>query len=217
MERAVLFDMDGVLIFSEHGHFMAFQEVAREVLAADLSLDGYHTYFAGRTDAAGWQAFCDANRLPCDLHLLLKRVGDAYMLHFKETVEPNWSVVDVLRELAMENVAIGITSSSTQREVEMTIDVLHLRTLVRASVSADMIQEGKPHPAPYLLTAQFMGIEPTRSVVIEDSPAGVASARAAGMKCIALTTTHSRESLQKADLVLDVLTSQAVLGLLPAE
>lgn len=216
MKRAVIFDMDGVLIYSERGHFLAFQEVAHDVYGLDLTHTEYESYFAGRTDAAGWVAYCAANQLPCDMPLLLERVSGAYLRHFAETVEPNWLVVGVLKELAAACVAIGITSSSTRGEVDMAIDALQLRSQVQVSVSADMVQDGKPHPAPYLLTAQLLDVAPSHLVVVEDSPAGVASAKAAGMKCIALTTTHAPESLKEADLILDVLSTPAVLGLLAA-
>ena len=217
MSRAAIFDMDGVLIFSEHGHFLAFQEVAKRELNHELSNEEYLQHFVGKTDAAGWESLCTHYHLACDLPLLLKKVGDAYLAHFEQSVEPNWPVVNVLKEIALTGILIGITSSSTQREVDMTLRFLNLTSLVKASVSADITSTGKPDPEPYLLTVQRLNVKPNRSVVIEDSPAGVESAIAAGMKCIALTTTHPSRDLARADLVLDKLAATDILNLLPAE
>ncbi|KPK59258.1 MAG: hypothetical protein AMK73_08730, partial [Planctomycetes bacterium SM23_32] len=67
------------------------------------------------------------------------------------------------------------------------------------------VQQGKPHPEVFLRAAQGIGVEPRRCLVIEDVPAGVQAAHAAGMKCLALTTTHPAGALRAADLVLDGL------------
>jgi sugar-phosphatase len=77
-------------------------------------------------------------------------------------------------------------------------------------VSADDITRGKPDPEPFLLGAALLGVEPARCLVLEDAPAGVAAARAAGMRCVAVSTTHPREVLD-ADVVVDSLESLRVL------
>jgi sugar-phosphatase len=66
-------------------------------------------------------------------------------------------------------------------------------------VSADKVANGKPHPEPYLTGAKFLGLMPADCLVIEDSPAGVASGRAAGCKVLAVLSSHSRVELIGAD------------------
>ena len=66
-------------------------------------------------------------------------------------------------------------------------------------VTPELTERGKPDPAPYLLGAELLGIAPDRCVVLEDAPAGVESGRAAGMKVIAVLTTHDRDDLGGAD------------------
>lgn len=68
-------------------------------------------------------------------------------------------------------------------------------------VAADMIARGKPDPEGYLTAARRLGRAPADCVVIEDAPAGLAAARAAGMRCVALTTTHAAAELAGADLI----------------
>ncbi len=69
-------------------------------------------------------------------------------------------------------------------------------------VTADDVERGKPAPDPYLSGAQRLGVAASRCVVVEDSPAGIEAAQAAGMKVIAIATTHSLHSLNAADFVL---------------
>ncbi|KAA3657911.1 MAG: HAD family hydrolase [Chloroflexi bacterium] len=77
-------------------------------------------------------------------------------------------------------------------------------------VTADDVTNGKPDPEPYLVGAQRMALSPSACVVLEDSVAGVASAKAAGMRVIAVTTTHTPDVLQAADLIIDSLSDLQV-------
>ena len=72
-------------------------------------------------------------------------------------------------------------------------------------VTADDVVNGKPHPEPYLKGAEILGARPEACVVIEDAPSGIQSARAAGMRVVAVATTYSREDLSEADAVADSL------------
>lgn len=68
-------------------------------------------------------------------------------------------------------------------------------------VSADDIAQGKPHPEPYLQAAAALGVAPEACLVIEDAPAGIAAGKAAGMRVVAVTTSHGAEELAAADAV----------------
>jgi sugar-phosphatase len=78
-------------------------------------------------------------------------------------------------------------------------------------VTAEDVENGKPHPEAYLKGAEILGASPETCVVIEDAPAGVQSAKAAGMRVVAVSTTHREEDLQKADVVLGALSEIRVL------
>ena len=69
-------------------------------------------------------------------------------------------------------------------------------------ITADDVTEGKPHPAPYLKGAELLGVNPAECLVIEDAPAGIQSARAGGMKVIALASTYPASALKEADVVI---------------
>jgi sugar-phosphatase len=77
-------------------------------------------------------------------------------------------------------------------------------------VTADDVNEGKPHPEPYLMGARLLDVPPGNCLVIEDAPAGIKAARAAGMKAVALTSTYPREELTAADAVIERLSQLKV-------
>lgn len=78
--------------------------------------------------------------------------------------------------------------------------------LPRLFVTSDDVKQGKPAPEPYLLAAKRMGLATDECVVLEDSPAGIEAAQAAGMRVVAIATTHSRDELPKGLLVIDQLS-----------
>jgi mannitol-1-/sugar-/sorbitol-6-phosphatase len=80
-------------------------------------------------------------------------------------------------------------------------------------VSADDVRRGKPDPEGYLCAAALLGADPARCLVVEDAPAGIAAARAAGARTVGVATTHEPEELAEADLV---VASLAELALAPA-
>ena len=78
-------------------------------------------------------------------------------------------------------------------------------------VTADDVENGKPHPEAYLKGAEILGASPEACVVIEDAPAGVQAAKAAGMRVMAVATTHREEQLHEADVVVGALSHICVL------
>ena len=78
-------------------------------------------------------------------------------------------------------------------------------------VTADDVENGKPHPEAYLKGAEILGVSPETCVVVEDAPAGVQSAKAAGMRVVGVATTHREEDLHEADLVVGALADVRVL------
>jgi len=72
-------------------------------------------------------------------------------------------------------------------------------------VGGDSVAKGKPHPQGYLKAAKMLKVKPRDCLVVEDSINGIAAAKAAGMKCIAVTNTYGRNFLLDADLIVDSL------------
>jgi sugar-phosphatase len=183
---AVLFDLDGVLIDSSRcivRHWRAWADQHGLDLAAIMrTAHGMRTVETMRLVAPHLDVEEDAERFEAgevaDTEGVLEIAGAATLLR---TLPPDaWAIV---------------TSASPK------LAVARLRRvglpLPRTLVTADDVRQGKPAPEPYLLAAEQMGLTPDRCVVVEDSPAGIEAARAAGMPVIAITTTHAPEQLRR--------------------
>ncbi|MGI5400198.1 HAD family hydrolase [Streptomyces sp. CA-135486] len=106
----------------------------------------------------------------------------------------------------------AVVTSATRRLAEARLEEVGIRPKVL--IAADDITRGKPDPEPYLLGARRLGVDPARCVVFEDAPAGLTAGRAAGMRTVALATTHERSELL-ADVVvtdLSAVSAQATHG-----
>ncbi|MCM2577097.1 HAD-IA family hydrolase [Streptomyces meridianus] len=98
----------------------------------------------------------------------------------------------------------AVVTSATRRLAEARLGAAELRPSLL--IAADDITRGKPDPEPYLLAAKALGADPERCVVFEDAPMGLLSGRSAGMRTVALATTHARDDLV-ADVVVDDLSA----------
>ncbi|MFI1759136.1 HAD family hydrolase [Streptomyces sp. NPDC020571] len=102
----------------------------------------------------------------------------------------------------------AVVTSATRRLAEARLDAVGI--LPKTLVAADDITRGKPDPEPYLLGARALGVDPAACVVFEDAPAGLRAGRAAGMRTVALATTHRTDELD-ADLVVTDLSALSPL------
>ena len=98
----------------------------------------------------------------------------------------------------------GVVTSGTRRLATARLQWANV-PLPRVMVPADEVTNGKPHPEPYLKAAKLLGVNPVECVVIEDAPAGIHEAQAAGMRVIALTSTYPATELKEADAVITAL------------
>jgi beta-phosphoglucomutase len=103
--------------------------------------------------------------------------------------------------------SLAIASGSLRGEIHDILTVSGLRDAFAAIVGADDVANGKPAPDPYLKAAGLLGVPPEQAIAIEDSRWGLESARAAGMRTIAVTTTYPAAALQGATLVVESLES----------
>jgi HAD superfamily hydrolase (TIGR01509 family) len=103
---------------------------------------------------------------------------------------------------------LGLASSSNREVIDAVLEAAGIAKFFRATVSSEEVEHGKPAPDVYLETARRLGVESTRCAAVEDSRNGILSARAAGMRVIAIPNSHyppSEDVLRRADLVLHSL------------
>jgi sugar-phosphatase len=188
--RTILFDLDGVLVDSTENierQWTAF--AAEHGLAVAHVLEMAHgrpTLETIRLIAPGPEAEAQAATIEAreatDMNGVYEVEGARRLL--QQLPEERWAVV-----------TSGTRPTALARLRQAGLPV------PRVLVTADDVVRGKPDPEPYLLAAQRMGAHPAACVVVEDAPAGIAAAKAAGMRTIGLTTSHSAEKLGQADLV----------------
>ena len=200
--RAVLWDMDGVLVDSAEYHYAAWREaLARE--GVDLSYDAFRATFGQRNDTI--LRYLLGPDLPDSE---VARIGDLKESLYRELVQtrgitPLSGVLDWLACLRDQGWRQAIASAAPRANVDAIVRALGIAHYFGAITSSEDVTRGKPDPQVYLIAAQRLGVPPARCVVVEDAPAGVEGARRAGMRCIGVTSTHPHLD---ADLVVAALS-----------
>lgn len=190
--------MDGVLVDSEPLHERAWSEVLAP-LGVPLAPDWFVEY-VGIPDHTLASRMAAAHGLPLSLPALLARKRARYETLVPVHLKPFPGVVEGVVRLSATTKAIA--TSSCRSDVTRCLTAAHLLHHFTTIVSGDDVPRHKPDPLPYLRVAELLDVTPQQCLVIEDSPAGVAAARAAGCSVVAVTTGHPAESLAEADIVL---------------
>jgi beta-phosphoglucomutase len=137
-------------------------------------------------------------------------LDDCKEAFFRKLLQQDFPAMDgaaeLIHALHQAGFRLAVGSSGPPDNVNLVLDRLQSRACFDGVVTGTDVQRGKPDPQVFLLGAERIGVVPPHCVVIEDAPAGVAAAHAAGMKCIAIASTgRVRESLLAADLVVNSL------------
>ncbi len=205
--QAVVFDFDGVLADTEPLHLLAFQET---LAAAGLQLgeSEYYERYLGYDDRGVLSALARDRGLGWtedDVTRLVAEKGERFGVRAATGHVLVTGVAARLRAWAAL-VPIGIASGAFRHEIEIVLAAAGLSGVVPVIVAAGETPQGKPAPDPFaralsLLARPGSSLSPERSVAVEDSVWGIASARAAGMKTVALATSYPAARLTLADLV----------------
>jgi len=196
---AVIFDMDGVIVDSEPQHEQAFREIFAELGYGDRHGIHFPDYY-GRSDRAVWLDFIAAHQPPHPLEDLT-RLKEDRLLSLLAAEEPIFEgLPELVGALALQT-RLAVASGSTHSVIQAVLAMQDLRRHFPVVVSAQDVVRGKPDPDIFLLAAQKLEADPSGCVVIEDSAAGVAAAKAAGMRVIGITNSLPAERLRDADAV----------------
>lgn len=211
--RAFLIDVDGCILDSERQHRAAL-EYAVGQLGLRLYADDYATKFAGLSDRDGLINYVGqyVPSLTIDTLVAAKRTRYAELAG-RTKIFPGAELF--LATLGLYGAKMAAVTSSSRADL-MAVYAAHpeLRGRFNLSVTEEDVRRTKPSPEPYITAAMRLGVEMSQAVVIEDSPAGIASALEAGAFVVAVKHTHSAEDLQGAHLIVDELTPQLAVELL---
>lgn len=201
--KAAIFDVDGVLLDSYHAHFVAWRTLA-EQHGITIDEPKFRACF-GNTSAFVVKRFwpetfhddATAKAMSLQKRQVYLDIADQHIV-----VIPGGG--DLIRRLASHGWTIALASASAPQNVQLAMRLTDVEQHVKLALHEESVTRLKPDPEIYQMASRELNIAPDRCVVIEDSPAGVAAARGAGIACVALTgPIHARDDLNDAQLIVD--------------
>lgn len=205
MIKGVIFDMDGVLVNNMAVHFEAFAAMAeRYNLKAEEGVDFSHLNGRGNDDiinALFPRELVEAK----GVEALAAEKEALYREIYAPKIRPTEGLHELLRSLAEVSIRCAVGSSGPRVNVEFVLEKCNIAPYFQVVISGDMVTRCKPAPEIFLTAAERLGLKPEECLVFEDAISGVKAARAAGMKVITLTSTHTLEQLAQAepDMIID--------------
>jgi beta-phosphoglucomutase len=200
--NGVIWDLDGVLVDTGEFHFQAWSETLTN-RGIPLTRDSFRATF-GMNNSGVLKTLLGYAPPPELLAKIEEEKERLFRRSIRGRVQALPGVQLWLERFKAAAIPQAIASSAPQANIDAIIDELRFRSYFAAIVSGGAMA-GKPDPAVFLEAARLIEVLAERNVVIEDSVAGVEAARRADMKCIAVTTTNSRDVLQHAHIIVDRL------------
>jgi beta-phosphoglucomutase len=198
--HAILFDMDGVVVDSMRFHAAAWKRVLNEYGLLVNDIDIYlREGMSGRQSVEDifsqyGQPFPEEGKFQ-DLIAKKHALFESNHIVLFPFIEP------ILALIKGSNILTGLVTGSLKRSVRHLLDpdVLSQFDIV---VTAEDVSRGKPDPEPYALAIERLGVKPGESLIIENAPMGIRSAKSAGATCYALETTLPASYLEEADIII---------------
>jgi len=198
MSSAVLFDFDGIIVDSERLHWAAFNRV----LETPVSWEDYVETLIGFDDRDAFKhlfPMVGKNELA---DLIEKKAAAFQQLLESDGAAALPGAVELIQSLS-GTLPLAICSGALREDILPILGKLGIDNAFDTIVTADDTHISKPDPAPYKLAMQKLGI--TSGLAIEDTPAGISSAKGAGLKVLAVTNSYPATALTQADSVVDSL------------
>ena len=200
MIKAVIFDMDGVMIDSE-----PLWEKTERILLARRDIEYSPTYrdqIVGLNQNDSGKLLINTFELEETVEDIISERVEILTAIYEEELEVVLDLIPLLDNLRDSKFKLAVASSSPLRVINFVLDMFSLQEYFPVVVSGECTENGKPHPDIYLHTAKRLEVEPSECVAIEDSINGVKSAKAAGMYCIAVPDKRlSQMEFQNADII----------------
>jgi beta-phosphoglucomutase len=199
---AAIFDMDGVLADTYHAHYLSWVEAAKSEGLSLSESDFARTF--GRTNREslsllwGDRHFSEAT---------IEALGRCKEEAFRREAAINFPAMpgsaELVKSLHDAGFRLAVGSSGPPKNVDLMLNRLGIRNLLQTVVNGADVSRGKPDPEVFLLVAERLGVEPAFCAVVEDSPAGIAAANAAGMTAIGfMSTGHTPADMAGAHTVI---------------
>jgi HAD superfamily hydrolase (TIGR01509 family) len=203
MSSAILFDFNGVIIDDEPQHCDALIATLAEY-GVELDRDRYYQEYLGFDDRECFRFTFDRLGRPLDERGLAEAI-ERKNAHYERALRASMRLVpgaaDFVEAAALDGHQLGIVSGALRREIELALQLSGLRPHFAEIIAAEDVGACKPDPQGYLRGREALAVPAGRCVVVEDSLPGLAAARAAGLRCAMLTTSHPETACAGADAV----------------
>ena len=196
--RALLLDFNGTLSDDEPLLCTIFQDLFAE-LGKPITEGEYYDQLAGLSDpevVEKWLGQAD----PAVVARKIERYRELSADGSTVSLDARQAVL-----VAADRVAVAVVSGSARSEIEPVLEATGLASLIAVLVAAEDVERGKPAPDGYLRALELLGLGPGEAVAVEDSDVGIAAAKAAGLRCVAVTGTLPPDRLGAADEVIEGL------------
>jgi beta-phosphoglucomutase family hydrolase len=200
---AVIFDWDGVIIDSHDQHEKSWVLLAAE-LGRSITTEQFNSTFGQRNETIipklGWAKPGDTARI----EKLARHKEELYRkLVVQDGIQPLAGVIQTLCALRDHGIPCAVGTSTPRENVDCVLELTGLSEFFSAIISSEDVTNGKPDPEVFLKAALALATPPEECLVFEDAPVGVAAAKQANMKAVALTTTHPADAFAESspDLV----------------
>ncbi|MFA6349686.1 MAG: HAD family phosphatase [Candidatus Omnitrophota bacterium] len=201
--KAIIFDMDGVIVDSMPYHFISWYEALRPEGVRVTCFDVY------AKEGERWEkTIRDFLRRESirPTPEVFKRIYARKQKYFRQYFKPRLfkGMEEFIACLKHKGYKLGLVTGTPAQDIKaiLPVEIISKFDIV---VAGDSVKKGKPHPEPYLTAAKLLELDPAKCVVIENAPYGIESAKRAGMFCIALATSLPKEYLTAADVVVNRL------------
>ena len=214
MLNALIFDFDGIIVDTEPLHFAAFNEVLKP-LKKSFTWEEYCETYIGFDDRDAFRtAFAKEGVCTKDLNHLIKEKAVAFQKRVHEgKAKPLPGAIELIKSLP-STLPVALCSGALREDVDPILRQLGIEAYFDVIVTANDTSRSKPDPAPYRLVLERLGINnPQTTIAIEDTPAGILSAKENNLKVLAVTNSYDRDYLIEADAVIDSLEKITALSL----
>lgn len=198
--KAAIFDMDGTMINNMAFHKKAWKEYFKRK-GIDLTDEDFKKKISGANNAKIFENMLGRAPTPEEV----RKYGYEKETIYREIYAPEIREVEglhnILHQLKEKGLKIGIATTAIEPNRDFALDALGLHGQFDVIVGDEHVIHGKPDPEIYLLAAEQLNVQPENCIIYEDSPPGIQSAKSAGMKVIALLTSHTPEDLFGADYI----------------
>lgn len=221
--RAVLFDFDGVLVNSEPLHFYAFYDTLRDE-KIEITEQEYYREYLGYDDRVCFERVFQNHGRPLDPKAFLRVMTRKKEKMMEQILSRKYQALPGVEQFVRglwRLYPLAICSGAQGDEIETMLEGIALRDCFGVIVSAQDVENSKPHPEGYLLAAELLSrklkpaLAPGDCLVVEDAPKVVASVMKAGFRTLAVTTSHPAERLAQADWVVPSLEPHVVQHAIP--